>query len=251
MDLEVLFAPAEFAALDRRDLSGTVCVVFDVLRATSTMVTALANGASAIVPVAEIPEALALHACDPKVLLAGERNGWRIGAELTGGVDFDLGNSPREFTRERINRKRIAMSTTNGTRALRACAPARRVLLGSFLNLSATAKLIKSLSPAQLLVVCSGTVDQCAYEDVLGAGALCDRVWDLYDSGAIADSAKLARRVFHVERHDLFAAVGQSRNASRLLSQPELAEDVGFCLQQDCFDLAAVLDQEEVRRFMV
>src|SRR2546422_11748827 len=96
--LEVLFAPAEFAALHQRDLSETACVVFDVLRATSTMVTALANGAAAIIPVAGIPEALAIRQRQPEVLLAGERDGLRIQADLTGSIAFDLGNSPREFT---------------------------------------------------------------------------------------------------------------------------------------------------------
>src|ERR1039458_6506005 len=96
--LEVLFAPAEFALLGQRDLSQTVCVVFDVLRATSTMVTALGNGAAAIAPVAEISEALGIRQRQPEVLLAGERDGVRIEAHLTGGIGFDLGNSPREFT---------------------------------------------------------------------------------------------------------------------------------------------------------
>src|SRR5436189_5710155 len=101
--LEVLFTPAEFAALERRDLSNQVCVVFDVLRRTSSIVTALANGASGILPVAEIPEALKIRERDPDVLLAGERDGLRIGSDLTGGVAFDLGNSPREFRREAIS----------------------------------------------------------------------------------------------------------------------------------------------------
>src|SRR5581483_8625152 len=110
--LEVLFAPAEFAALADRDLDRTVCVVFDIFRATSTIVTALANGASAIIPVAEIPDALALRHQQPDVLLAGERDGLRIRADLTGGLDFDLGNSPREFTPERVQGKTIVLSTT-------------------------------------------------------------------------------------------------------------------------------------------
>src|SRR5437763_16641631 len=119
--LEVLFTPADFAGLRSRNLSDTLCVVFDVFRATSSMITALANGASAIIPVAEIPEALAVRQKDPTVLLAGERDGVRIRAHLAGGTDFDLGNSPREFTREKVSRKNIVMSTTNGTRALRSC----------------------------------------------------------------------------------------------------------------------------------
>src|SRR5947208_3022666 len=129
--LEVLFAPAEFAALTRRDLSQTVCVVFDILRATSTMMTALDQGAARIIPVAEIDEALALRQRDPSVLLAGERNGLRIRSEQTGGTDFDLGNSPREFTAVIVKGKTIVISTTNGTRALRACAAAQRILIGT------------------------------------------------------------------------------------------------------------------------
>src|SRR5580692_7380997 len=132
--LEVLFTPAEFATLPQRDLSGTVCVVFDVLRATSTIVTALANGADAVIPVAEIPEALAAKRARPDLLLGGEREGVRIRADQTGGVDFDLGNSPREFTRERVAGRTIILTTTNGSRALRACAGARAVFAGSFLN---------------------------------------------------------------------------------------------------------------------
>ena len=96
--LEVLFTPPEFGALKNRDLRQTTCVVFDILRATSTMVAALANGAESILPVAEISEALALRRQRPDMLLAGERDGLRLRAPQTGGVEFDLGNSPGEFT---------------------------------------------------------------------------------------------------------------------------------------------------------
>ena len=175
--LGVLFAPAEYGGMQACDLRRTVCVVFDVLRATSTIVTALGNGAVAILPVAEIQEALGIRKHQPGVLLAGEREGVRIEANLTGGVNFDLGNSPREFSAARVGGKTIAMTTTNGTRALRACMSASAVLLGSFLNLRATAQFIEDQSSAHLLLVCSGTLDQTAYEDVLGAGALCDLLW--------------------------------------------------------------------------
>lgn len=246
--LEVLFAPAEYALMSQRDLRETVCVVFDVLRATSTMVTALGNGATSIIPVAEISEALGIRQHRPDVLLAGERGGVRIEAHLTGGEEFDLGNSPREFTAQRIKGRTIAMTTTNGTRALRACVPASAVLLGSFLNLRATADFIRNKYPFHLLLVCGGTLDQSAYEDLLGAGALCDLVWPEYGSGAVADSAHIARRLFRLEQDNLLAAVSQSRNGRRLLSQPELRADVPFCIQRDLFSLVAELDKEgEVR----
>src|ERR1043166_1451666 len=102
--LEVLLSPVEFANLRTRDLRQAVCVVFDILRATTSMITALASGAQAIIPVSEISEALALRQSRPEVLLAGERDGVRIRADLTGGVELDLGNSPREYTRSEERR---------------------------------------------------------------------------------------------------------------------------------------------------
>jgi 2-phosphosulfolactate phosphatase len=131
---------------------------------------------------------------------------------------------------------------------LRACAAAESVLVGSFLNLDATVDFIQARIPRHLLVVCSGTADQCAYEDVLGAGALCDRLWDNSEPRTIVDSARVARRLFHVERDDLFAAVRKSRNGARLLSHAELAEDVPFCLHRDRLSLVAVLEHEQVRK---
>src|SRR5436190_3853839 len=171
--LEVLFTPAEFQLLARRDLSQTICVVFDVLRATSSIVTALASGAEAIMPVETISEALKLKTQRADLLLTGELNGLRIDARLTSSISFDFGNSPREFISDKVRGKRIVTTTTNGTRALRACAQGKAVLVSSFLNLRATAQFLKTRKPRALLVVCSGTFEGCANEDVLGAGALC------------------------------------------------------------------------------
>jgi len=246
--LEVLFTPAEFNALAQRDLSQTVCVVFDVLRATSSMVTALANGAVSIAPVVDIPEALALKRSDPELLLAGERQGVRIGADLTGGIIFDLGNSPREFTRARVQGKRLAMTTTNGTRALRACAQARQVLVSSFLNIEATARFLEQSRPANLLIICSGTFEEAAYEDALGAGALCDRLWGRYSGARVADSAHICRRLYQTARSDLRTAFGEAVNGSRLLSRPELRDDVAFCAQRDIFPLVLELAKDGLVR---
>jgi 2-phosphosulfolactate phosphatase len=242
--LEVLFTPAEFALLPQRDLSETICVVFDVLRATSSMVTALANGAEAILPLSDIQEALSVRQRDTAVLLAGERDGVRIEANVTGGVAFDLGNSPREFTKDRVAGKRIAMTTTNGTRALRSCAHAKRVLVASFLNLQATSHSLQELKPANLLVVCGGTYEEAAYEDVLGAGALCDLIWSNCRGGSVADSAEICRRLYSLEKDDLTAALARSRNGRRLWSRAELREDVAFCAQRDIFDLVAELGSD-------
>ncbi len=237
-DVEVLFTPAEFEALSTRDLSEVVCVVFDVLRATSSMVTALGNGASGIFPVAEIEDALALKRSAPGLLLAGERGGLRIRAQ--DGTLFDLGNSPREFTQERIGGREVAMTTTNGTRALMSCRKARNIFVSAFLNLSATARAVLASSPAKLLLICGGTFAEAAYEDVLGAGALIAAL-RAKTKLELADSALLALKAWQLEETDVVGALKQSRNGRRLLAVPDLAADVEFCAGRDRFELVARL----------
>jgi 2-phosphosulfolactate phosphatase len=245
--IEVLFTPAEFSALKDRDLRDTDCVVIDVLRATSSMVTALENGASGIMAVSEIAEAMAAGERDRGILLAGEREGLRIESGLTNGRAFDLGNSPREFTPEVVRGKLIVMTTTNGTRALRACAAARVVIVASFLNLDASAGHLRQLQSSNLLIVCGGTFEEAAYEDILCGGALVESLrWDRkYE---LVDSAVAAERLYQGEKDDLIAALSRSRNGRRLLERPELKDDVSFCAQRDCSDVVARLDNDKCIR---
>jgi 2-phosphosulfolactate phosphatase len=239
--LEVLFTPAEFIALQQRDLTQTVCVVFDVLRTSTTMIVALANGAEAILPVSDIPEALAMKQLDPELMLAGERDGLRITAPQTGSIDFDLGNSPREFTPDKVRGKTIVMTTTNGTRALRACLKAKAVLISSFLNLRATAQALQHESAPHLVIVCAGTGDQAAYEDALAAGALCDLLWPAYARAQVSDSAWMARELYRPAQHNLLDAFSQSRNGRRLLAIPELANDLTVSVRRDVLTSLAAL----------
>ncbi len=248
--LEVLFTPAEFTALAGRDLSGTTCVVLDILRATTSMTTALANGAEAIIPVAEIGEALAIRQHRSDVLLAGERDGVRITSDLTGGIDFDLGNSPREFTADKVRGKTIVMTTTNGTRALRACAKAEHVLIGSFLNLRAIVHWIRPRLPPNLLLVCSGTYEQASLEDTLAAGALCEKLWPDYAGGQVADSAEIARRIYPLFQADLLGAMKHARNGRRLLNHPDLHTDVLYCVEREIVTFVAGLHRDgTIRKF--
>ena len=246
--IEVLNTPAEFARLHGRDLSRTICVVFDVLRATSTMVTALANGAAGIVPMVEIDEALAWRAKSPEVLLAGERDGVRIRAAQTGSVDFDLGNSPREFTRAIVAGKIIVTTTTNGTRALRACVGAQEILAGSFLNLSATLTRVRELDAENILLVVSGTGEMEALEDTLAVGASVAQL--ATQPATLSAAAVRARGIFLKHEQDLFGAMKLAANGERLLANAALQDDVAFCLQRDGFALVARLEGDGVvRRF--
>jgi 2-phosphosulfolactate phosphatase len=261
MKIDAILSPAELPALAKRDLRNTMCVVFDVLRATSTFVTALHHGAKAIVPVSEIAEALAFRQKQPDVLLGGERDGVRIRADQTSGIDFDLGNSPREYTREKVRGKMIVSTTTNGTRALRACTGAQTVLAASFLNLTATAQFIRRIQPAQIVLVCAGTRENIATEDVLAAGALgemlevgssrCDdRTAQRAVPTKFSDSAETALNAWRKAKSNLFAAVSDAENARRLLAIPELRDDVAFCLQQDKYPLVAQMEDGAVIRML-
>lgn len=238
--LEVLFSPAEYQSRRPDGFAGSVCVVFDVLRATSVMITGLANGARGFVPAAEIPEAIALRAKYPTALLAGEREGLKITAARSGGVEFDLGNSPREYLPERVRDRTIISTTTNGTRALRACAAARVVAVASFLNLAATARWLTQLAPPYVCLICAGTGEFAALEDVLCAGALCDAL----PESARDDSAIVAHQAYLEMKGRLLAAVAGARNGRRLMANANLRPDVEMCLRRDTCDFVATLDAE-------
>jgi 2-phosphosulfolactate phosphatase len=246
--LEVLLSPAEFNALSPDQLANTTCVVFDVLRATTSMVTALAHGAQAILPVTDIPQALSAKLAHPSALLAGERLGLPITADQTNGIPFDLGNSPREFITPTVRDRLLIWTTTNGTRALRATHGATRTLLASFLNLTATATALRKKPPASLLIIGAGTYHEAALEDTLAAGALCNMLWDLYEPGHVADSALIARTLYQHHHTHLLDALAQSLNGRRLLKIPALKHDVAFAAQLDPFPIVVDLDADGFAR---
>ncbi len=249
--IEVLFTPVEFSALSPGRLSGTTCVVFDVLRATSTMLEALSQGALGIRPAGSIEDALELKRLHPQSLLAGEREGLRIRAAQANGTDFDLGNSPREFTAKAVKGREVIMTTTNGTRALKACHGAREVLIASFANIGAVARHLLREGPRNLFLVCGGTLENASFEDALGAGALADRIWTHYGELSVGnpdDSATMAASLFRHHRAGLVESAALSRNGRRLLSQPDLAADVPLCLALDRLDLVARMEADGVIR---
>ena len=241
MTIEALLSPADYQRRRARGFAGETCVVFDVLRATSVMVTGIANGASGFIAVEEIEQALEQRRKFPNALLAGERGGLRITSKQSGGIEFDLGNSPREFTTECVSGRVVISTTTNGTRALRACESADAVVVSSFLNLNATANWILSRSVSRIVLVCAGTGDSTALEDILCAGAICELLAATSDSCFVQDSAEAARRVFCGGKKDLLGSVSCSQNGARLLSNSALRSDVEFCLRQDVTEVVPVM----------
>ena len=248
MTIEALLTPAEYQARRATGFAGEVCVVFDVLRATSVIVTGLAQGAKGFIPAEEISGAVALRAKHPGALLAGERGGLRINAKQSGGVEFDLGNSPREFTASRVADKFIICTTTNGTRALRACETAEALVVSSFLNLRATALWLQSRGVERVALVCAGTGEAASLEDILCAGALCDLLLKSGQVNMLQDSAEVAIRVFQSAQDDLLGAMRHASNARRLLENPKLQDDVEFCLRLDAFGMVGLMGRDGIVR---
>jgi 2-phosphosulfolactate phosphatase len=158
-------------------------------------------------------------------------------------LDFDLGNSPREMTAEIVSGKRLATTTTNGTRALHACRGAEQVWLGSFLNLSTLGQAIREADPQRLLLVCAGTGEAAALEDSLGAGALCDLLWPTLGQAA-SDSARLVCHRYRNCQSQLLQVAIEAKNARHLLSIPSLAEDVAFCVQRDAYPIVGKMNAD-------
>lgn len=149
--------------------AGGIAVVIDVLRASTTIITALAHGAVRVRPVLTVEEARA-EAAARDALLGGERGGRRIDG-------FDLGNSPLEYSRDRVSGRSIVITTTNGTAALHACAGAIDVLIGAIVNRSAVAAVAHALAlqhGGDIHLVCAGTDGAVTEEDLLAAGAILD-----------------------------------------------------------------------------
>lgn len=233
MKLDVILNPAEIDHLPERDLTGSVCVVFDVLRATSSMITGLAHGTGEIQPVCTIEEALELKKQFPEAVLGGERFGDRI-------EGFDLGNSPLEY---RKPFGRIITTTTNGTVALKACERADAVLVGALLNLGALTEHLRTLVPAELIIVCAGTFRLPALEDMLAAGRLCAE----FPNAELSDAAICVQALHEKFRNDPLAGLLAARNGQTLIRAGREA-DVRWCAQLSVYDAVGRMDRAGIVR---
>ncbi len=219
MRVDVAFNPD---GVKRRKLSG-VCVVVDVLRASSSITTALSNGCPGIYPVSEPSEAFPF-AEGARVLACGERQGVKISG-------YHLGNSPLEFSREAVEGKELVMCTTNGTAAIRVGAGFRRTVIGCFLNAPAVASLLEKQSD-DVTIVCAGREGTFSIEDTLCAGMILSKL-----GGQKTDAAVASAALFGVHRGRLYEALSNSQHG-RFLQQIGFAEDIEYCAQVGLMSIA-------------
>lgn len=225
--LQVCLSPA---LLPYYDLTNTIAVVVDIFRASSSMCYGLANGAKAIIPVAEIAECRTYEGKEG-YLLAAERNG-----EVVEG--FDFGNSPFSYTEDKVKGKTVVLTTTNGTRAIQQCSAAAVVAVGSFLNITALSNWLKSQN-SHVLLVCAGWKNHASMEDTLFGGAVVSRLHTTGD-WELDDSAHISETIYLESKNNLGTYTAKSSHAKRM-QRLDISQDVAFCLQEDQVSVIPVM----------
>ncbi len=225
--LEICFTPAAF---DAHADSEAVVVIIDVLRATSSICTAFANGVSEIIPVATVAEAREMKAMG--FLLAAERDGYVL--------DFaDFGNSPFNFNTEKVKGKSVAYSTTNGTGIMKQASECHDVVIGSYLNLTALCSWIIE-QDRKVVIVCAGWKRRFSLEDAVCAGAMADRLLESGKFTTVCDSVHAATDLWSAAKGDLLGYIEKAAQRSRL-REKGLDDCIPYCHTFDVTDVIPVL----------
>ena len=229
MTVEVCLTPA---LIDQHSLNGKIAVVVDIFRATSCMVAGLSFGISAIYPVSEVEKCL--ENGKKGMIIAGERGGEKI-------EGFDIGNSPFDYLNPDFKGREVCVTTTNGTHAIEQAKAAKQILIGSFLNLSATAGYLKN-QKKEVLILCAGWRGTPNLEDTLFAGNLISKLQDFTLTG---DSGLLALSLYQRHQNELYDISKMSSHAKRL-SGMGIERDIEYCMKTDLYEEVMILQGDRV-----
>lgn len=216
------------------NLENTITVVIDIFRATSTICTAIDNGAKEVIPIATVKECLQLETSGRTDLItAGERDG----KVITG---LKRGNSPLEYTPEVISGKTLALTTTNGTRLLHNVKKAEEVIIGSFLNLEAVCSYLVTKNKPVLLA-CAGWRDRVNLEDSIFAGAVIKKIGSYFDIHC--DSSFLVRSLFEdAEKQSSLLDYLKAGSHYHRLADFHLEKDMSYCCQLNLHPIVPVFN---------
>jgi 2-phosphosulfolactate phosphatase len=230
--------------LAQADMQGRVVAVIDVLRASTTIAVALANGARTIIPL-ENSEEVAMRAKQferASMLLAGERRMLRMDG-------FDLGNSPREHTREQVEGKTLLFTTTNGTHALLAVQGARDVVVASYVNLTAVSAMLRAAlrGGADVTIVCAGQDRQFALEDAACAGRYVSQVVKRLHAVELNDAA-LAASLIDRRYGDNLMRLFETAAHGRALAAAGFEEDLAACAAVDSYPVIPIYQDRQITK---
>lgn len=214
--LEVCFSPA---LIQLHDVTESVVVVIDILRATSSICVAFHHGVKSIVPVSGIDESRAYR--EKGFLIGAERNG-----EMLEG--FDLGNSPFSYMDPVVRGRDVALSTTNGTQAIAAAKGAWQLVAGSFLNLDVLCGWLAA-QDRSVLLLCSGWKNSFNLEDTLFAGAVAEKLEPHFGLNKMRDAVIAAKHLYALAKEDMNGFLAQSSHRNRL-AKLHIEKDIEYCL---------------------
>ena len=217
MKIKTLLSPLN---VDELFFTGKATVVIDVLRATTTIISALNNGAKEIIPVGSIEFAMKASGdtFSGQTILAGERNTKKIDG-------FALGNSPFEYENEVVNGKSIILFTTNGSRAIVKAKYSAELVIASFLNIRAVAQYLNQRK--EIEIFCSGNNGLFSYEDSMCAGGLINDFINVEKEVELDDASKICLFLFQKHNDDLVKALKETEHGSKLISEG-FSEDIDF-----------------------
>ncbi|MDQ6830244.1 MAG: 2-phosphosulfolactate phosphatase [Gemmatimonadota bacterium] len=241
MRLDVLFGPLQLAPAYS---TGRVVAVIDVLRLSTTVATALHNGAKAIVPLAEAEEVImrAKQFTRSDVRLAGER-------KMLPVPGFDLGNSPGEMTREAVDGMTVLLTTTNGTRALLAVQGARDVVVGAYVNFSAVCALLRTAlrGGTDVTLLCAGSDKQFSLEDAACAGRMA-RYASKRMTGVQLNDGALASGLIDKRYGASIDRLFKDAEHGRLLVDAGFGDDLAACAAIDSCPVIPVYQDRQITK---
>lgn len=235
MNVDIAFTPEEVNTSEIIDKSA---LVVDILRATSTITTAISNGASFIIPVNSPDEAFTLSSkSDIEYILGGEVDGKHI-------KGFHLGNSLSEYTPSVVKNKPIIFRTTNGTRTINKCLSSWHLVIGCFLNLTSVCQYLLKLEK-DILIVCSGKEGKFGMEDAVFAGACVSKLSQFADINK-TDAAVAVEMLYQVYRTDILEMLRNAEHGRYLISIG-LEDDLSLCAQIDIANIVPIYKDGKIK----
>ncbi|HHU77551.1 MAG: 2-phosphosulfolactate phosphatase [Caldicoprobacterales bacterium] len=224
-----------------KELKDKTAVIIDVLRATSTILAALANGCKEVIPAVEVEEVIAMSKNYEKdsFLLCGERN-------IQPVEGFHLSNSPLEYTEEQVSGKSLLMTTTNGTRAVRRAMDAKDVIICSLSNVDAVAEYLAEQED-DAAFICAGTDGQFSLDDIVTAGAVIHRLRDRVEHLDLGDLAVVSEYMYKQCADDLHKVIKHSLHYKRMM-ECGLADDIEYCLTLNAAPIVAVYKDGVIKK---
>lgn len=224
MKIDIIIA-ADY--IDNKKVKDKAVLVIDMLRATSVIVTAIKNGCEAVIPVVTIEEAMKIaNANKGEYLLGGERQAVKI-------ENFNFSNSPLEYTVDKVKNKKLIMTTTNGTRAIKGCIGAKNIIIGAMINAKAAAHKLLQLNN-DIIIVNAGTNGEFSIDDFICSGYIINLLKEEHEI-QLSDIATTALYIYE-QNKDIKNFI-MLANHYKKIQQLGLFEDLEYCCQKDIIDV--------------